>query len=75
MKATSAIGSDVSRGDWGPGEQLDQIIDRARIDTREKQFCTDIGNYLQSYARERPEIAALWCFGIGFVLGWRLKPW
>ena len=27
------------------------------------------------YARERPEIVALWAFGIGFVLGWKLKPW
>ena len=25
------------------------------------------------YARERPEIVALWAFGIGFVLGWKLK--
>lgn len=31
--------------------------------------------YLQNYARERPEVVALWCFGIGFVLGWKLKPW
>lgn len=31
--------------------------------------------YLQTYARERPEMVALWCFGIGFVLGWKLKPW
>jgi len=31
--------------------------------------------YLRDYARENPEIAALWCFGIGFVLGWKLKPW
>lgn len=31
--------------------------------------------YLKDYARERPEMAALWCFGIGFVLGWKLKPW
>jgi hypothetical protein len=29
----------------------------------------------QNYARENPESAALWCFGIGFVLGWKLKPW
>jgi uncharacterized protein (UPF0261 family) len=27
------------------------------------------------YARERPEVVALWAFGIGFVLGWKLKPW
>ncbi len=31
--------------------------------------------YLRAYAKEKPEMAALWCFGIGFVLGWKLKPW
>jgi len=31
--------------------------------------------YFTEYARERPEIVALWAFGIGFVLGWKLKPW
>ena len=31
--------------------------------------------YLQEYARERPEIVALTCFGLGFILGWKLKPW
>jgi hypothetical protein len=29
----------------------------------------------RTYARENPEAAALWCFGIGFVLGWKLKLW
>jgi hypothetical protein len=29
----------------------------------------------QQSAREKPEVAALWCFGIGFILGWKLKPW
>ena len=29
----------------------------------------------RAYARENPEAAALWCFGIGFVLGWKLKLW
>ena len=32
-------------------------------------------NYLREYAKENPEATALWCLGIGFVLGWRLKPW
>ena len=31
--------------------------------------------HFHEYQRERPEVAALWCFGIGFVLGWKLKPW
>jgi hypothetical protein len=35
----------------------------------------DIIEYLKEYAREKPEVAALWCFGIGFILGWKLKPW
>ena len=29
----------------------------------------------KEYARERPEVVALWAFGIGFVLGWKLKIW
>jgi hypothetical protein len=35
----------------------------------------DIVDYLVNYAHEKPGYAALWCLGIGFVLGWKLKPW
>ena len=35
----------------------------------------DIFSYVRAYAREKPDVAALWCFGIGFILGWKLKPW
>ncbi len=35
----------------------------------------DVYKYFQEYAKERPDVVALWCFGIGFVLGWKLKPW
>lgn len=41
----------------------------------EFQPATDIVEYLKDYARARPDVAALWCFGIGFVVGWKLKPW
>jgi hypothetical protein len=30
---------------------------------------------VKEYAKERPEVVVLWAFGIGFVLGWKLKPW
>ncbi len=30
---------------------------------------------IKNYARDEPVSVALWAFGIGFVLGWRLKPW
>jgi hypothetical protein len=35
----------------------------------------DLLEYLREYARERPEVVALTCFGVGFILGWKLKPW
>jgi len=35
----------------------------------------DLVEHLREYAKENPETAALWCFGIGFVLGWKLKIW
>ena len=31
--------------------------------------------HFREYGRERPGVVALWCFGIGFVLGWKLKLW
>jgi hypothetical protein len=35
----------------------------------------DFITYLREYTRERPEVVALACFSIGFILGWKLKPW
>jgi ElaB/YqjD/DUF883 family membrane-anchored ribosome-binding protein len=29
----------------------------------------------REYVRQKPEQAVLWALGIGFVLGWKLKPW
>lgn len=40
-----------------------------------KNPAEDVLCYLKDYARQKPEAAALWCFGIGFILGWKLKPW
>ncbi len=40
-----------------------------------RQPTHDIGEYLKQYARDNPGTAALWCLGIGFVLGWKMKPW
>lgn len=39
------------------------------------QPAQDLIAYVKDYARHKPEAAALWCFGIGFVVGWKLKPW
>ncbi len=35
----------------------------------------DFVHYVTEYARNNPGTMALWCLGIGFILGWKLKPW
>lgn len=35
----------------------------------------DLQCYAKQYIQRQPETAALVCLGIGFVLGWKLKPW
>lgn len=35
----------------------------------------DIVERVEDYAREQPLAFGLWALGLGFVLGWRLKPW
>ena len=45
------------------------------METDPAELGRDVVQYLREYARENPETAALWCFGIGFVLGWKLKMW
>lgn len=47
------------------GDQTDQM----------QQVGADVICYLTDYAKENPGYAALWCLGVGFVLGWKLKPW
>ena len=40
-----------------------------------KEITSDVVEYLTAYMRDNPGYAALACVGIGFVLGWKLKPW
>lgn len=61
VKTTNAARENETRSDWPP------MAARNPAD--------DLIAYLRDYAREKPEMAALWCFGIGFILGWKLKPW
>jgi len=42
---------------------------------RLEAVATDLLDHAQRYAREKPLSAALWALGIGFFLGWKLKPW
>jgi len=40
-----------------------------------ENMASDAVDRLKDYAREHPTSFALWALGIGFVLGWKLKPW
>jgi hypothetical protein len=46
---------------------------RQTEDTRE--ITQDIVDSMIRYGRDKPGSAALICLGVGFVLGWKLKPW
>jgi hypothetical protein len=47
----------------------------SRPNRSQMQPFDDLLEYARLYARDRPETFALACFGVGFILGWRLKPW
>jgi len=52
---------------------------RTRTLAKEKEddmkIVDDLIAYFREYSRQRPQTVALVCFGIGFILGWKLKPW
>jgi len=50
----------------------DAIADKTAM---AQQTMQDMLSQFREFAREKPDVAMLWCFGIGFVLGWKLKPW
>lgn len=39
------------------------------------QTLDDVINFVRDKAHENPEKFALYCLGVGFILGWKLKPW
>jgi len=40
-----------------------------------ENMANDAMDRLKDYAREHPVSFGLWALGVGFVLGWKLKPW
>lgn len=33
----------------------------------------DVFALLRDYAHDKPDVAAMWCFGVGLVIGWKLR--
>ncbi|QDT11949.1 hypothetical protein [Planctomycetes bacterium K23_9] len=34
----------------------------------------DLFSLAKAYAKDNPDVAACWAFGLGIVVGWKLKP-
>ena len=68
----SSAGRMQERSRQRTGSEGGQI---SRQNRSQMQPFDDLLEYARTYARERPETFALACFGVGFILGWRLKPW
>jgi hypothetical protein len=47
----------------------------SRLSSVSAEPARDLIEHAKEYARQRPEVVALTCLGIGFVLGWKLKLW
>lgn len=67
--ATATANRRNAGGNRGEGQRANAPAAR-----RQDPF-TDMVEYVDEYARREPMQVALWCLGIGFVLGWKLKPW
>ncbi len=35
----------------------------------------DLFSLAKDYAKEKPEVATVWAFGLGVLVGWKIKPW
>ncbi len=40
-----------------------------------EEMANDALDRIKRYARDEPVSFGLWALGVGFVLGWKLKPW
>ena len=63
---------DTLRSDF-PAE-MNRAADFPDMGTVE-HLANDMLDHVRSYAKENPVAFGFWALGVGFVLGWRLKPW
>ena len=56
-----------------PGSMSSAAVSRAEGDW--PAFIEKTMETVEDYARREPWTFAAWVFGVGFVLGWKLKPW
>jgi hypothetical protein len=70
MHGDQAVSQIEAASGFTPGAKSPQRSTDSRQD-----LLAGASEFLRDYSRSRPEVVALWAFGIGFILGWKLKPW
>lgn len=62
-------------------QMMDQTADSLATGARDatEHYVTepakDLLGLAKEYARDKPEVACAWAFGLGFIVGWKMKPW
>lgn len=60
-------------------EKLADVADSAAQTMREAgthyvaEPASDLFSLLRDYAKDKPDVAAMWAFGIGVMVGWKLR--
>jgi ElaB/YqjD/DUF883 family membrane-anchored ribosome-binding protein len=60
-------------------EKFAEVADSAASTMREAgthyvaEPAKDIFCLLRDYAKDKPDVAAMWAFGLGIMLGWKLR--
>jgi ElaB/YqjD/DUF883 family membrane-anchored ribosome-binding protein len=60
-------------------EKFAEVADSAASTMREAgthyvaEPAKDIFGLLRDYAKDKPDVAAMWAFGLGIMLGWKLR--
>ncbi len=52
--------------------------DRANVESTGEDFydlVSEVSTSCQRYCASRPRVVAGAIFGLGFIIGWKLKPW
>lgn len=71
------MATETARRNENTGGQAQQRAAQRVEDTGEdfQTMVNEIGTAVNAYAKERPGMAGLMVFAIGFYVGWKIKPW
>ncbi|MGB7324752.1 MAG: hypothetical protein WBD31_07760 [Rubripirellula sp.] len=62
-------------------EMFDDATDSLAVGARDfkdhyvSEPTKDLLSLAKAYAKDKPDVAAAWAFGLGLIVGWKIKPW